>query len=307
MLFVRWSRHAAGRTGRTVADKFEDLRTFITVMSAGGVNAAAAELGIAKSAVSRRLSDLEKRLGVSLIERASRRFEATAVGLEYERRARLVLASLEELDSFAVPQTERRSVTISADTAMISHVLVPAIARVNPKLQNERILLRFAATQDHADAGEADVIIAAKVKPDLEYRDVFSSRRIICASPAYIASHGTPEEAKHLDSHFAVVVDDGAAAMWQLGERTRAMVKTAMITPDMDAAAAAAVAGIGLAQLPDFVVAAALADGRLVRLMTREEPQPSQIRAFYRKDIDLNGRLVIDALTDALSTTGAVK
>ncbi|TCP96771.1 DNA-binding transcriptional LysR family regulator [Sphingomonas sp. PP-F2F-A104-K0414] len=290
-----------------MADKFEDLRTFITVMSAGGVNAAAAELGIAKSAVSRRLSDLEKRLGVSLIERASRRFEATAVGLEYERRARLVLASLEELDSFAVPQTERRSVTISADTAMISHVLVPAIARVNPKLQNERILLRFAATQDHANAGEADVIIAAKVTPDLEYRDVFSSRRIICASPAYIASHGTPEEAKHLDGHFAVVVDDGAAATWQLGERTRAMAKTAMITPDMDAAAAAAVAGIGLAQLPDFVVAAALGDGRLVRLMTREEPQPTQIRAFYRKGIDLSGRRVIDALTDALSPIGVDK
>jgi 7-cyano-7-deazaguanine synthase in queuosine biosynthesis len=71
---------------------------------------------------------------VSLIERATRRSEATALGLEYERRARLVLASLDELDSFAAPETERRSVTISASAAVVSHITAPAIGMTTAEL-----------------------------------------------------------------------------------------------------------------------------------------------------------------------------
>jgi DNA-binding MarR family transcriptional regulator len=113
--------------GDDVADRFEDLRTLLMVISAGGVSAAAAEMGIAKSAVSRRLTDLEKRLGASLIDRSSRRLKLTVVGADYASRARSVMAEIDALDASVAVAEPRRTIVVRGHADVLSYAIAPVL------------------------------------------------------------------------------------------------------------------------------------------------------------------------------------
>lgn len=275
-------------------DRFEDLRTFTTIIAAGGINAAAAELGIAKSAVSRRLSDLEKRLDVALVERSSRRLEPTALGAEYARRARAILASLDDLDASLASGGERPTASISAPAALIRHVLTPALAA--SALAISGMLIRMSDTY----GDDADVLVGPPDHHRGAGRSLLSTSLVICASPGHIEKYGRPEEHRDLDSHAAVAIGDGPAE-WQVGDRRRPATTVAIVTSDVDAAAAAAAAGLGMAQLPDYVVASALAEGRLVQVLAGETPRPIPIEARVGAAAGMDAGRLIDALAKAIS------
>jgi DNA-binding transcriptional LysR family regulator len=257
-----------------VADRFEDLRTLLTVISAGGVNAAAAELGIAKSAVSRRLSDLERRLGVALVDRSGHRFALTLVGLGYARRARAVLTSLDELDASVEPGSGRRAISLHAPSALLIHAVVPVIGVMRATLAEQQLLLHLSGGESGADYGPFDIVVSEQAPGELPLgRRLFQSRYILCASPSHLAVYGLPKEPRDLDHHPAIASDDDKPN-WSLGQRVREITQVSLVSHDVEAAAAAAVAGLGLAQLPDYVAAAALADGRLIHVLPGHEPPP---------------------------------
>lgn len=277
-----------------MADRFEDLRTFTTIIAAGGINAAAAELGIAKSAVSRRLSDLEKRLEVNLVERSGHRLEPTALGAEYARRARALLASLDDLDTSLSSGGDRANASISAPSALIRHVLTPAIAASS--LAGSGMLIRMSETY----GDDADVMIGVPDHRRREGRRLLTTSLVIVSSPDHIKRHGRPENERDLDVHAAILVG-GAAAEWLVGDRRRPTAKVAIVTSDVDAAAAAASAGLGMAQLPDYVVADALADGRLIQVLAQETPPPSPVEARIGANAGIEAGRLIDALADAIT------
>lgn len=277
-----------------MADRFEDLRTFITIVSTGGINAAASELGIAKSAVSRRLSDLEKRLGVALVERSSRRLETTAVGAEYARRARAILATLDELDASPGSGLTSRKITIGASGEIIRHVLTPAIA-ASASLRTAEVSLRL-----RSDVGdEADLLIRPS-EPRSTGRRLLSTELVICACPRYLDKHGHPDEPRALDAHGAIATGD-VPVEWLLGSLRRPASKIAIVTSDLDAAAAAAVAGLGICQVPKFVAAAALADGRLIHLLPEQTPQPLTFDVVAADAAGQDAARIVDALVDAVA------
>jgi DNA-binding transcriptional LysR family regulator len=287
-----------------VADRFEDLRTLLTVVAAGGINAAAAELGIAKSAVSRRVSDLEKRLGVALVDRSNRRFELTSTGSEYARRARAVLSSLDELDASVAPRSDDPVLRLRAPSVILAHAVVPALVTMRAASDGRHTRLHLSSCGGDREDERQDVLVTDLI-PDGEYqrRHLRSTNLVLCAAPSHLSTHGVPRSPHDLDVQPAIVTSPEAPE-WRLAGRSRAIAAVSLISEDTDAAAAAAMAGLGLAQLPDFVAAAALADGRLVAVLPGHEPPTSEIQAFFREDAASGTRRFVDALAAAFADMG---
>ncbi|WP_177171673.1 LysR family transcriptional regulator [Sphingomonas palmae] len=278
-----------------MTDRFEDLRTFVTVISCGGVNAAAAELGIAKSAVSRRLSELEERLGASLVERSTRRFEPTALGLEYYKRAGDILASLEQLDAaIAAAPNGGATLTISAAQPVVTHVLLPALASTAFLEATSSLRLKIVPRQSGV-AGDADMIVSEEPVSGWESRPLLSTVLKVCGSPAYLAGRPSITDPSAFHGHVSIAWD--GTTDWRLRDRARKAPAAALTTATVIEAKAAALAGFGLAQLPDFLVAEEMRDGSLVAVLQDLEPPATQLRVFYAADAELSTRQAVDALS----------
>lgn len=245
-----------------MADKFEDLRTYIAIVEAGGVNSAAAKLEIAKSATSRRLSDLEGRLGVTLIQRTTRSFDLTEAGRTFYGEARRILddiASVEERLRVGV-DGDAGQLVVAADRGL-SRLLMPAIASFHAKHPDTRISLR----SDVANAG-ADTLVVTTDRIDTvrSGREIGHFRAFVFASPAYLARSAPLRTPADLADHDGVLVAAASPSAWIFGSGTEILPRRAMTVPDDDAALAAAVAGLGLARLPEFLTEAAVRAGDLV-------------------------------------------
>ena len=249
-----------------MADKFEDLRTYVAVISCGGINAAAAELGIAKSAVSRRLSDLETRLGVTLIERTTRKLEPTAVGREYFKGAQDLLAALERLDADPSGRTATEKVTVAAISDVLLHVVAPI-------LTSFRETHPAVAVRLENDGRDADVAIGVGQQP-AEARAIGTIDEVLCAAPSYLARRGTPASLAELDAHDTVSID---GATWRFASGASRKLRGGTSAPDATVALALAIAGIGVAQLPRTTAASALAEGTLLALLEDEQPPPQSL------------------------------
>lgn len=277
-----------------MADKFEDLRTYVTVVTCGGVNAAASELGIAKSAVSRRLSDLEARLGVSLIERARRGFEVTALGRDYFRQATEILARLEEMDAVIAAPAADAIVTITASPPLLIHLVAPALAAIRKRADLPAIdLVRF----EPARIGDVTLTYDRDAAEGFDTRPVRTVGTMVCAAPAYLAERGTPQSPTDLAEHHAIVIVDAARTDWTFGDTAPRRPTVSLRVPDEETALAAAVAGLGLVQLPDFVVAKAIADGRLSAVLTRHSPSPRPLVARFATDAPATVLRLVDDLS----------
>ena len=275
-----------------MADKFEDLRTYTTVVSCGGVNAAAAEMGIAKSAVSRRVSDLENRLGISLIERTTRRFELTAVGREYFQRARDLLDALERLDADPAGRSSHEEISISARHDILAHLVAPAIATF--RARHVDVTLRLLRE------GPADLSLSAGVVSDGAIR-LGSFEHILCASPGYIAEREEVSSASDLGAHTSIQIDGDTGPGWGAGGGPRRRPRDVVQAPDADVAFALAVSGAGVAQLPDFVAKTAVRDGRLTVILAGQEPPPSDLIARFAADASASVKALADYLGSAFA------
>jgi DNA-binding transcriptional LysR family regulator len=274
-----------------VADKFEDLRTYVTVVSCGGINAAAAELGIAKSAVSRRISDLEARLGTILIERSTRRFEVTATGRSYFDTAQDLLSKLEALDADPAAANVPGTVSLASTPAVSRHLLATAIATF--------LADRRGVTVELVDGDEpADIAIA--VGPARKGRHLGNARQVLCASADYLEDSGSPSRAADLADHAGVMLDEQRGA-WALAGGASRSPRVTVVATDPDVALALVVAGAGIAQLPDFVVDEALAAGTVVALLAGDAPPAEPISAALRVGASPNAAALVDHLAACLA------
>ncbi|MEH3102635.1 MAG: LysR family transcriptional regulator [Sphingomonas phyllosphaerae] len=265
-------------------DKFEDLSTYLAILDAGGINAAAVRLGIAKSAVSRRLTDLERRLGASLVDRTNRRLEPTIVGLEYARRARVLLAALDELDASVKPGEAIESVTVLADQAVIAYKLVPALSRLGSIPGVPAIRMVDGGSAESPE--RADIHIAAIEQQDA--RVIFRTATVLCASPDYLRERAETERLGNVDRRIVI------------GIKGAVPVPTLEL-PDLNAVAVAAAAGLGLAMLPDYVVSSACYEGRLVRVPAARDPEYHDMFAWCSKDASPAARRLLDLLLSVVN------
>lgn len=276
-----------------MADKFQDLRTYVTVVSCGGINAAAAELGIAKSAVSRRISDLEARLGTVLIERSTRRFEVTATGRTYFDTARDLLSKLEALDADPAAANVIGKVSLASTPAVSRHLLASAVATF--------VASRRGVQVEMVEGDEpADIVVGIGLDRDGRY--LADYRQVLCASAEYLEDSGAPGVAADLAGHAGVMLDDQRGTWTFAGGASRSP-RAVVVATDSDVALALVIAGAGIAQLPDFVVDEALAAGTVVALLAVDAPPTERITAT----LAAGAGLVAGALVDHLAACLAVR
>jgi DNA-binding transcriptional LysR family regulator len=249
----------------------DDLQTFVEVANAGGVSPAARRLGLAKSIISRRLLRLEEELGVRLLARTTRGAALTEAGATFREHAVRVLAELDSACEAISPSGEVRGrLRIAAPISFgITHLapVLAELARRHPKLH-----VHACYSDRYVDlVGEGfDIGIRVGYLPDsnLVARRIGPIHGGPVASPAYVEAHGTPRVPDDLLHH---------EALMQGAEPWRFMVdgKISLLHPQGrfkadtgEALVAAAIAGLGVAMLPDFLTASFIASGALVPLLT---------------------------------------
>ena len=251
--------------------EIEDLRTFVEVADAGGVSPAARRLGIAKSIVSRRLIRLEEDLGIQLLARTTRGAAVTEAGATFREHAARICAEMDAARETIFPAGDLRGrLRIAAPLTFGPTHLAPVLAdlaRQHPALQvhacySDRYIDMVAEGFDCA------IRLGYLADSSLVARRVAPMRGSLVASPDYLREHGEPETPADLLAHEALLQ---GTESWRLidGDKTITIHPRGRFKADNGVAiAAGALAGLGIAGLPDFLVADHLASGALVRVLT---------------------------------------
>lgn len=292
-------------------DDLNDLYYFARVVEHGGFAAAGRALGIPKSRLSRRLAALEERLGVRLINRSTRRFSTTEIGATFYRHCRGMLveasAAREVIDAARAEPAGmiRLSCPITLLHVHIGGFLAGFMTRY------PRVEVDLEATNRRVDVIHEGMDLAIRVRPppledsDLVMR-VLSERRLgLFASPELVARWGKPDGPEALSRWPSLSISDhGRRYRWSLSDdsnrRVEVMHKPRFVTSDMIALRRAAVAGLGVVQLPLLTVRRQLDDGRLVELMPQWCPPPDIVHVVFpsKRGLLPAVRTLIDELVD---------
>ena len=288
---------------------FEELHVFAAVVETGSFTAAAERLDIAKSAVSRRVSALEERLGVQLLRRTTRRQNLTDAGRELYERSTRILSDLEEIES-AVLQ-EHGEVSGLLRVALPLSFGVSQMCEPIAQFSKEHARVRFDLDLNdrRIDLVEEGIDVAVRIGrlPDssLVARKLFEVQTVICGSPTYFEKHGTPQSPEELLNHDCLVYGNLAdPAKWvctdKQGKRHRVDVPRAMTASSGDFLCAAAIQGMGITTQPTFIVGKAIASGELIPVLTSYQWPITPAYAVYPATRHLSTRVrkFIDALAD---------
>lgn len=287
-------------------DRFEEMHTFVRVVKAGSLSAAAERLNIAKSAVSRRLSELETRLGVQLLTRTTRRLNLTESGRQYYERCQTILTDMEEAE-LAITSGDialRGTLRIAAPLSFgISHIspLLNEFLQLHPELKldldlNDRTL----------NFMEEDVDLAIRIgrlaDSSLVARKLAPTRFIVCASPSYLAKYGEPRSPQELERHIGLNYSYAESPSWHFirPDNTAITVRMnyRMRANNGDVLLKAAIDGLGILQTPGFIGAEAIQQGQLVPILTDYTCPSGAIYAIYpqQRYLPQRIRVLIDYL-----------
>jgi len=251
---------------------FEDLRTFVDVADAGGVSSAARRLGVSKSIVSRRLFRLEAELGIQLLARTTRGAALTEAGVTFREHAARVCAEIDVARETILPAGELRGrLRIAAPLSLGPTHLAPVFAEM---ARRHPLLHVHACYSDRfvdivGEGFDCAIRVGYLNDSNLIARRIGPVHGKLVASPDYIGEHGAPETPDELLTHQALMQ---GTETWQLmdGDKTVSIHPQGRFKADNGTAlAAAAVAGLGIAWLPDHLIKGYLDSGSLVQVMTR--------------------------------------
>jgi DNA-binding transcriptional LysR family regulator len=254
----------------------EDLRTFVEVADAGGVTPAARRLGLSKSIVSRRLARLEEALGAQLLSRTTRGASLTEAGATFREHAARVVAELETARDAIAPEGDVRGrLRIAAPlTFGVTHVapVLAELARRHPELHvHTHYSDRFA---DLIGEGfDVGVRVGYLADSNLVVRRIAPIGGKCVASPDYIKGNGDPKTPEELLEHECLMQGVEAWPFVVAGKTITIRPHGRFKADNGEALAAAAIAGLGIAALPDFVIDSHIASGALQPVLA-DYPSP---------------------------------
>ena len=295
-------------------DRFEDLQAFVAVVEAGSFTAAAERLDLAKSAVSRRVSALEERLGVQLLRRTTRRLNLTETGRSFYEHSARIVADLEEAESAVAQEHGELSGTLRVALPLsfgIHHMCRPIaeFSRRHPRVSfdlelNDR---RVDLVEEGADLA---VRIGRLADSSLIAKRLFEARTVVCASQRYLDAHGTPATPDDLSAHDCLIYSNLAEpTRWvcrdKAGNTHRVEVSPVMSASSGDFLCAAAAEGLGIAMQPTFIAGEAISRGDLVPILTEYDWPVTPAYAVYPPTRHLSYRVreFIDYLADYFAGT----
>ena len=293
--------------------RFDDISAFAAVAESGSVSGAARRLGVAKSVVSKRVAELERSLGATLLKRTPRSVTLTDRGRSFYERARAIMAALDEAATLVREEQDglrgllRIAAPMSFGTMYLGQMLWPLLS-AHRSLEvaidlDDRVV-------DLLGSGY-DLGIRVGTLPDssLIARKLADMPRVLCASPGYVANFGAPASLDDLPRHDCIGYANLAAGqVWSFqpargGTDPRSVrVKSRFVANNGELGRDAAIAGLGLLLVPEFIAADALRDGTLVRLLPGCKPVPTALNAIYPRDRHGSPRVraVVDQLLAAM-------
>lgn len=290
-----------------------EMEVFVQVVERGGFSAAARQLRMTPSAVSKLVSRLEARLGTRLVNRTTRQLLLTPEGQTFYERSARILADMDEAERSASSEADPRGlIRINTSAAYGTHVLAPILGRLletYPGLSIE-VIQTDLVVDLLAEKADIAVRAGAMRSSSLRARKLGETPLVIVASPAYLEHHGTPKTAADLERHTCLDYGDVRAIReWQVAEGDAIIdvpVAGRLRTSDGEAARHFAIGGAGLVKLARFTVAEDLKAGRLVTVL--DDPRTRHSAPFYAVYIGQGGHLParIRAVLDYLAEHGKV-
>lgn len=265
-----------------------DIWVFVEVVEAGSFTAAARKLGLPKSSVSRRVSRLEDRLGVRLLQRTTRSLHLTEVGQRYHAQASRLLRELFEAERQIESQGEgpRGRLRISAPSELAENFLGQLGARfleLHPEMQ-----LEVMVTDRSVDLVEEGVDLALRTgtvgRSANVARRLFNLDLLLVASPSYLAQRPVGDDVTELEHHDVLLLSNQDEAVWTLsdGEESKCVpVRARMSANHMGTVYEAALSGAGIALLPRTAVEPEIDSGRLVRVLPAWRSPGGSLWAVY--------------------------
>lgn len=290
-------------------DRLEAMRTFVKVVESGSITAAAERLGVAKSAVSRRLAELEGHLAVQLLRRTTRTLNLTETGQAFYERSVRILADVEEAELAVSEQhgTLRGRLRVAVPLSFGLAHLGPAIdAFLDAHSEVEFDLDLNDRQVDLLTEGfDLAVRIAELRDSTLIARRLAPIRHLVCASPDYLAQHGTPRTAAELADHACLVYANAPTpGVWEYvdpsGRPDQVRVKARILANNGDRLCQAAEAGHGIVLGPSFILYQAIEGGRLIPILRDHQWLNLHAYAVYPSTRHLSQRVraFVDFLAD---------
>lgn len=289
-------------------DKLTSMRAFTRIVDGGSFSEAARAMRLSRSAVSKYILDLEADLGVQLLHRTTRSASPTDNGRIYYERCVAILADIDEADLTvsqfqAAPRgTLRVNAPMSFGTLHLGKAIAAFLARF-PELTNHLILSdqQIDTVQEGFDV---TIRIADLSDSSLIARRIVPAHRALCASPVYLAAHGTPMHPNDLRTHALLSYDYlGTGVQWKLTGKDGdhwLNVRSRLCTNNAEILRDAAVAGAGIALLPTFIAGPALRTGTLQSVLATYRAPELSVCALYppTRHVPMKVRAFIDFLIE---------
>jgi len=266
-------------------DRFEAMTVFVAIADAGSLSAAARRLEQPLATVSRKLTLLEAQLKTRLIARSTRRLELTDAGRDYLEASRQILEQVDEAERAAAGAYARPHgrLVISAPVVFGRLHLLPVIVEFLREFPDVDVRLIQAdrivnLLEEHVDLA---LRIGELADSGLVATKVGEIRRVVCASPAYLAAYGRPEVPGDLARHTCITFEGlMSAGRWVFPKET-VEIRSRLTVTTAEAAIAAAQMGLGMARVLSYQVASAVEAGTLERLLQGDEPPPVPVSLIY--------------------------
>lgn len=292
---------------------FSELEFFVLLTRLGSLSAAARALDITPPAASMRLAAMEKRMGVRLLNRSTRKISLTSEGELYLQHASRLLADLREMDEIvsAGRQAPRGLLRVNAPLGFGRTVIAPLVSTFAARFPEVEVQLEVTDRPiDLIDAG-FDLAIRFGELPDnrINARRIMSNRRFMCASPAYLEKHGAPTTLNDLANHRCIVhrQNDDAYGVWRflLDGRTEIVkVHGALSSNDGDIVLGWALDGQGIVIRSEWDLAKYLESGRLRRVLPDFALPSADLYVYYpsKQNLPARGRAFINFLIEQLAS-----
>ena len=282
-------------------DKLQAMQVFVRVVETGGITRAADSLGVPKATATTLIQKLEAGLGVRLLNRTTRRVSVTPDGAAYYDRCVAILGLVRDTEESLGKQhaTPRGRLRVDVPTLMARSVFVPALPLFFARYPD--IELALASSERRADLIE-EGIDCAVWSGEIEESN-YVARRVgflyfaTCAAPSYLAQHGRPQHPNDLAKHKCInhfSPRTGKVADWVFskgGVRVQTSLQGYVALEDENSYVAAAEAGLGIAQIPAFVLKESMERGSLDLVLGDWFPEPSPLYVVYPQHRHLSGRI----------------
>lgn len=298
-------------------DQLNAMRAFVRVVQTGSFSAAGRDMNTTQTTISKKVAALEKKLGVKLLTRGSRDHALTPTGTEYFEQCVAILDELDEAEARARSEVAlpRGVIRIAAPVAFGRLVIAPHIAEffsLYPEIKVDLVLSdRYA---DMVSDG-IDVAIRARQLEDssLVARHLFNNPMMLLASPEYLTRYGVPKEPEELKQHNCLVFSNlKSINVWRFIKDDKELSVTVngnFQSDNGDVLLETALAGIGIVQLPNWMVSKHIKSGELKDIMGDYSGQTIPFNAIYPQNryVPLKVRCFVDFMKEKLSDSDMYK